>query len=272
MNWFKVFQHDLCGGLLRRRYLCVPVLFSLPCFLAGKHLAAARLEGTWMDYLMYCFKGIPPLADGPDGFEFPILWFLVMGGGLYMALDYPLDDLTEAGQQVIIRSRSRKGWFLSKCAWNLLSSGTYVLLGVLTALTSALISGGSPALVNTPAVTEELMQIYVMVPVAPAQAVCVGVVLPYLTLAAFSMLQMVLCLIVKPVFSFLLCVCIMIVSLFFSSPYFPGNGAVVVRSDILVEGALDSAAMARTCLVIIAGSIFVGIIRFGRMDLLRYEG
>lgn len=272
MNWVKVFQHDVYGGLLRRRYLIVPVMFALPCVLAGKHMAAAGLVGTWMDYLMYCFKGILPLTEGANGFEFPILWFLVMGGCMYIALDYPLNDLTEAGQQVIVRSRSRKGWFLSKCAWNLLSSLLYVLLGVLTALVFALISGGRASLVNTPEVSEKLLQIYIMEPVAPAQAVLVAVVLPYLTLAAFTMAQMALCLIMKPVFSFLLCVCVMIMSLFISSPYLPGNGAVVVRNGILVEEFLDPTAMALTCLAVIGGSIIIGLIRFNHMDLLRYEG
>ena len=269
MNWFKVFQHDVYGGLLRRRYLIVPVIFGLPCILAGKHLAAAGLVGTWMDYLMYCFKGILPLTDG---FEFPILWFLVMGSCLYMALDYPLNDLTEAGQQVIVRSRSRRGWFLSKCAWNLLSSLLYVLLGVLTALVFALISGGSPSLVNTPEVSEKLMQIYVMEPLAPAQAVLTAVVLPYLALSAFTMAQMALCLVMKPVFGFLICVCVMVGSLFYNVPYLPGNAAVVVRNGMLVEGFLDPAAMALTCLAVIGGSIIVGLIRFNHMDLLRYEG
>ena len=272
MNWFKVFQHDVYGGLLRRRYLIVPVMFALPCILAGKHLASTGLEATWMDYLMYCFKGILPLTDGADGFEFPILWFLVMGGGMYIALDYPLNDLTEAGQQVIVRSRSRKGWFLSKCAWNLLSSLLYVLLGVLTALVFALISGGGPTLAITPEVSEKLLQIYIMEPVAPAQAVLVAVVLPYLALSAFTMAQMALCLIMKPVFSFLICVCVMIGSLFYNSPYLPGNAAVVVRNGILVEGFLDSTAMALTCLAVIGGSIIIGLIRFSHMDLLRYEG
>lgn len=270
MNWFKVFAHDLRGGILRRRYLLVPMLFCMPCFECLMRLNG-EVSGSWMDYLMFCFKGSFPTTDS-GSFEFPILWFLIMGGCMFLNLDYPLNDLTEAGQQVIVRSGNRRGWFLSKCAWNLLSCGVYFLLGTLTCLVFALLSGGSSSLINTPAVTERTLQLFVTAPLTIGQALLVAVVLPYLTIAALNLLQMALCLVMKPIFSFLICICILISSAFFSSPYGLGNGAMVVRSGILAEGFLAPTPTLLVCLGAILVSIIIGIIRFERMDFLRYEG
>lgn len=271
MSWLKLFRHDLRCGLIRWRYLVVPLLFVMPCFQSWISISNAHCIGSWMDYMLGCFKGIPPLISMED-FEFPVQWFLVMGGCLFLSLDYPLNDLTEAGQQVIIRSVSKKSWFLSKCAWNLLSCVAYVLLGSLTALVFALTTGGSASLVNAPEVCENALQFYGAKALNAGQTLITAVGLPLLTLMALNMVQMVLCLLMKPVFSFLVCVCLLIMSLFFNSPYALGNGAIVARSGILLEGAQEPATTVLVCLAVISICIIAGIIRFDRMDHLRYEG
>lgn len=270
MNWLKLLRYDIRSGLLRWRYLCVPVLFCVPCFYNWIQIQNAGCVGTWMDQLIGCFKGILPVASMAD-FEFPILWFLIMAGCLFLNLDYPLNDLTDAGQQVIVRCVNKKGWFLSKCVWNLLSTTLYILLGSLTALVFALFNGSSFGLTTTPEVLLKALNIFCITPLTVGQTLMVAVVLPYLTLAALNMLQMALSLVMKPILSFLVCVCTLVISLFFSSPYIIGNGAMVVRSGIVMEGLLNPLPTALCCVGVIALSIVIGIIRFDRMDHLRYE-
>lgn len=271
MNWFKLIGHDLRAGIFRARYLAVPVIFCLPCFSCAVRQSGVA-AGSWMDYLMYCFKGIPPLSTGAQEFELPILWFLVMGGCLFLNLDYPLNDLTEAGQQVIIRSVSKKRWFLSKCLWCLMSCGVYFLLGALTALVFALVSGGSVELSGTPTFAERVMEVYIPEGLSLRQALLAAVLLPYSTIAAVNMLQMTLCLIMKPIFSFLICICTLIVSLFLYTPFALGNGAMAIRSGLVTGGALSSGLSALFCAIVIICSVIIGVVRFDRMDFLRYEG
>lgn len=116
------------------------------------------------------------------------------------------------------------------------------------------------------------LQIYSIEALTVAQALTAAVVLPLLTLMALNMLQMVLCLMMKPVFGFLICICLLLVSLFINSPYALGNGAMMVRSGVFFEGGLNPVAAGVTCLVFIGVSVVTGIIRFNRMDHLRYEG
>lgn len=271
MNWLKLVSYDFRNGLLRWRYLFIPAIFFLPCLHGWIQMSNANCVGSWMDYILCCFQGIFPLTSMED-FSFPVEWFLVMGGCLFLNLDYPLNDLTDAGQQVIIRSVKKSGWFLSKCLWNLLSCVVYVLLGSLMALVFAVATGGDVRLTNTPEVCEVALQLYGAKALDIGQALVAAVVLPLLTLMALNMLQMVLCLIVKPVFSFLICVCLLIISLFFNSPYVLGNGAIVSRSGILLERSLDPVATGLFCFAAITVIAVVGVVRFDCMDHLRYEG
>ena len=254
MNWLKLLRYDIRNGLVRWRYLTVPVLFAVPCFYYWIQMQNAGCVGTWMDYLVGCFKGIFPVMYIED-FEFPILWFLVMAGCLFLNLDYPLNDLTDAGQQVIVRCRNKKGWFLSKCLWNLLSTALYIILGSLTALAFAIFSGGRASGHITCEVLQKALGIFCVTAPTVGQSLLVTVCLPYLTLAALNMLQMTLSLVMKPILSFLICICLLVASLFYSSPYFIGNGAMAARSGILMDGLLNPLPIALTC---------IGVMLFGR--------
>lgn len=269
MSWFRLLRHDLRAGLLRRRYLAVPLLFAVGCFLCRMGISGQTSPGSWMDYILFCFKGMRPLT-GASGFELPIGWFLIFAGSLFLQLDYLLEDLTEAGQQVIVRTGSRRSWYLSKCLWNLLTCGFIMALGLVTALVFALASGGSAELTNTGEVTMRTLGVYVEAPLTVAQALWIGVALPYLTVAAFSQLQMTLCLFCKPIISFLATVSLLVASLLFSTPWLPGNGAQTCRSALL-GGSLEPWLLTAVCMAVLLGSVIAGVIRFDRMDLLRYE-
>lgn len=271
MMWFKLLQHDLRNGLLRWRYLSAILIFAMPCFSAWFRILPHHNSGTWTDWMLYCFKGIFPVGSQLESFEFPILWFVAMAGCLFIGLDYPLIDLTDVGQQIIIRSVSRKSWFFSKCVWNLLNSGLYFLIGSLTVLIAVLIAGGTMELAATPDFVTSVVELYLESPPPVWETVLVAVVLPYLTIAAYGMLQMVLCLLIKPIFSFLTSICLLTSSLFINSPVALGNGAMVLRSS-LVKGGHSPAVTAAVCLAVIILCIIVGTVRFQRMDLLNYEG
>lgn len=269
MNWLKLLRYDLRNGLLRWRYLVVPLLFILPCYQSWIDIFNAGCTGTWMDYLMGCFRGAAP-AETVSELNFPMSWFLIMAGCLYLNLDYPMNDLSDTGQQLLIRLVNKKGWYVSKFVWSLLSSILYVLLGSITALVFALASGGSVALVNTPQAAIG-MHLIGNVELTLRQALLVAVILPTLTLATLNVLQMTLTLFIKPIFSFLICICLLVYALLEASPFILGNGAMVARSGILEETFLDPCAIALTCGAVIVLSGSIGLLRFARMDHLRYE-
>ena len=117
MSWLKLAAHDLGCGLRRKRYAFTAALFAMPCLVCRSYICAFGCGCTWADFMLYCFKGVAPitLSDTMQSFYLPILWLLCVGALLFLCLDYPLRDLTTAGQQVLFRSGSRAQWYLSKC-------------------------------------------------------------------------------------------------------------------------------------------------------------
>lgn len=275
MSWFKLLRHDLRCGLLRWRYLLVPLLFLLPCFACRSMLNLMKNGGAWMDYMMYCFMGAKPVVYSAEELELalPTFWLLTLGGCLFLNLDYLLRDLTNAGQQIIIRSGKRRGWYLSKCIWNLFSCALYVLLAGGSVLVFTLMFGGQVSLSNTPEVTLANFGKVLFEPVmlTVGQGLLAAVLMPMISLMALSMLQMTLCLLVKPVISFLISMALLVTAVYCNSPLVLGTGAMVIRSKLLVSGGISpaTAAIVATCVVLISAG--AGCLRFKYTDILGLE-
>lgn len=272
MNWFNLLRHDLRCGILRWRYVTAALLALLPCL---GFLSSATIIGvnpSWMDYLLWTFKGtIPVQTSGPlDSVTLPFSWLLLLGACLYINLDYLLMDLTNNGQQVMIRSQSRQEWFLSKCVWNLVATAVYFLLIGLVELVFVVVTGGQVLPENT---KECFLGIFGLVAFEPVQlplwqGLILGLLLPYLTVAALSMLQMTLCLVVKPVVSFLVCMVLLMLAVYVNSPFVLGNGAMTIRSSIVASDGQEPITAVLTAMGIIAVCMIVGTVVFKHSDVL----
>lgn len=270
MSFPSCFRHDLRCGLLRKRYFFTPLIFLIPGLIWRNLCVSRNVRGSWLGCMLYFFSGKEPveITWNLRSFEMPVLWLLAMGGCLYMMLDYFLDDLTKDGQQILIRCGSRKVWFLSKCLWNLSGCCLYFLMASLTAWGLSRSMGGS--------FFGDMEQLVLISPLwqtpdlSWGQGILAAVIYPLLTLWAVSMLQMTLCLIVKPVISLLISISLLALSAYVSSPWILGNGAMSLRSALL-GGVIDPGKAAAMALLVIALCITVGTVRFRRLDILSTE-
>lgn len=275
MNWHKLVMHDLRCGLLRPRYLFVPFLAALPCFLCVNYLQGAGLTASVVDIFMYCFQGVKPIGWSGNDLEFrlPIFWLLLVGGCLFLNLDYLLKDLTNAGQQVIIRSNNRAAWYLSKCVWNVCSCAVYFFMILLTACLFAFLWGADITLYSDPTA---LLVIFLEVCLEPiflslGEGVLISFFLPLVTVTALSMLEMTLCLAVKPTTSFVGCMILLVVAMFNPSPWVLGNGAMTIRNWKIMEGGIPSLAAALIAALTVTVCAICGTIRFRHVDIVGLE-
>ncbi len=273
MNLHKLFFHDVRCGLFRFRYLAAIVIFVLPCIQFASLLDGTGLTGTWIDYLLYCFKGMEPIRNVSTAMQvrLPMMWLLVMEGGLIINLDYLLNDLSQIGQQIICRSWSRRNWFLSKCLWNICSCLLYFFLAGAAVAGCLLVSKGTFSFHNTPKITAEIFMLSAPITIQVWQGLIAVVLLPLSTITALSMLQMALCLFLKPILCFVICTSLLVVSAYVDSALVLGNGAMAMRSSLVVPNGLDW----RTALflngIVILGSALMGMWKFNRTDILGRE-
>lgn len=271
MNFSKLIRHDLRCGLARPRCLLVPLLAALPCWLCHKIAVTAGIPCGWGEYLMYCFMGAEPmdLMDTVEKSQLPVLWLTLTGGCLYLNLDYMLSDLSLTGQQIVVRSGSRREWFLSKCVWNLLSCGVYFLAVAATAALFALFTGGELSLRCDSAALDLLTQGAAGTrALSPLAALAASVLLPYLTVSALSLHQMTLCLVLRPILCFLLCEVVLLVSVYWSSPLILGNGAMGIRSGALTGGGVDPSLVCGECAALLLLCAVFGAWTFKRSDII----
>ena len=274
MNWLKLLRHDLRYGLIRWRYLLIFPLSVLPCISCYSGVQLANVPGTWMDYMLYCFKGSVPVTASPEmSLALPIFWIMTMAGSLLLNLDYFLSDLTQAGQQIMIRSKTRRGWYLSKYAWNLCSCILYMMSLCTSVLLFTLLSGGTVSLQSTPGVMEILFSELTVEPalLSGLPSLIVVVLMPLVTLMAMNMLQMAVCLLVRPIIGFLISMAILVLSVYCNVPFVLGNGAMVIRSALLVPGGISPGFAALTAVAILLASAILGAWKFQNTDILGLE-
>lgn len=274
MNWLKLLCHDLRYGLIRWRYLLIFPLSILPCIPCYTDAQLANVSGTWMDYMLYCFKGSVPVTASPEmSLALPIFWVLAMAGSLLLNLDYFLSDLTQAGQQIMIRSKTRRGWYLSKCTWNLCSCMLYMMLLCTSVLLFTLLSGGTVSLQSTPSVMEIYLSELTVEPtlLIGLPGFIAVVLMPLVTLMALNMLQMAVCLLVRPIIGFLISMAILVLSVYCNLPFVLGNGAMAIRSALLVPGGISPGFATLTSMAILLASAILGAWKFQNTDILGLE-
>ena len=256
-------KHDLRCGLIRWPYLLTPVFFAPALFF----VLSGAWEANYTDFLMSVFEGgqiLPPDAL----FGVPLGWVVPMSGCLLINLGYFLQDLTGPGHQVLLRSGTKRGWFLSKCLWNLLSCLVYFAVFLFMALVFELLKGGELLPLRLGEVVRYSHgRMFRQEPTA-AQIMVITVFLPFLTVFAFSLLQMVLCLFIRPILAFLACISLMMLSVAVASPFMLGNGAMWLRNRWMYWGELRTGELIIGCLLWIAVSFAAGLIRIKHVDVL----
>lgn len=274
MTFCRILMHDLRCGIFRLRFLAVPFALLIP--LAEFHWLESvyDVSGTSMDMLLYIFKGTNPVSALPgtgERVELPLSWLLIMGLPLLLNIDYILNDLALSGQQIIIRCGKRLQWYLSKCVWSVLCTCFYFFLLVLGVSGFACLTGRRLSLSVSLDTVAALFEIQGLDAFSLQKTILIGVVMPCVTMMALNLLEMTLCLFMKPVLSFLSCVGVLVLAVYCDNGFVLGNGAMTVRN---LAGSAQWASV-RTVLVsaslILAGCVIFGTIRFAHMDILSKE-
>lgn len=276
MSWRKLLKHDFIQGLLRWRYLAVFLLTLAPFLEYVSWVNVVNTPGTAMDLLFYIFKGqekinIMELAATSSRFPIPFIWILTVGGCLFLNLDYLQSDLSITGQQILIRCGSRNRWFFSKCIWNVASTFLYFILTALSASILILCIGGKVSLSPTMPLVEGFLMADRSLSIGINESAVLAVLLPLLSLAALNLLQMTLCLFVKPIVSFLLSIGVIVLSVYIPSPILIGNAAMTIRSKMITESGVPVLWNILFTFATVLLCIIIGSVHFRHMDILPSE-
>lgn len=278
MSWRRLLRYDIERGLGRSwLFLFVPLCVGTVCLsfrqsiLFWRSYAFPDASPSWALFAARLFTGLGETGR-ESGSQLPVIWMLGLLLPLLITLRYPFRDIKTVGVQLLLRCSSRVGWWLAKCAWSVLSTAAYFLLvyttvGVFCAVFGiplTLEMSGSSLLIlfadagASPDVTAA----------APEQVASAVLLLPFLAAAALNMLELLLSLVIRPVFSFLVCVALVTASAYAKTPLLFPNYANIARSRAFYVGGLDGGTGAAICLAVLVLSAVCGAALFRRRDIL----
>lgn len=271
---FFQLKYDCVHGILYqwKKFVLLAVVYAVLIIDFIIRCSNRGLAGTYSigDIVLWLFKGtkefdiaVNNILDIPTAYILPnILIAFIVG-------NYPFKDLNGFGTAVLVRTRKKMVWWLSKCVWCILSIVTaytiliaellFVGIGsknisfIPTMQVCTKISGFDKVLIEHSANFNEIA-IYMLIG---------GV----LTSIAISMLQVSLSQILSPIIGYISVVALLIAGVFFSFEAVITNGFMVIRNGMYLSGGYDYTMLISIDILLIATAITVGLIHFVRTDI-----
>lgn len=276
----KLYSHvkfDLTVGLWKRgmwaKYLIWIGFFTLASFeFSGKLRSLELTNATFGDYLFYLFGGMREYIPTPgEPFQIPYLWLINHIGLLYFTLHYMHDDLEGFGQQMILRSGSRPCWWISKCVWNGVEVLLFYLIAWGTVLFWASFRGASWSMEISPFMPDLMVVGPQQIAESTWKISTEITLLPMLVTFSLSLLQMLLCLVIRPTMSYVASVVICIASAYYLSPFLLGNYAMALRSSKVISNGVLMWNGLLYAFILIAISVGLGLAFFRKTNIVNKE-
>lgn len=272
MKFIKYFSLDIRYGILRqyKKYILFSVLIILAFFeFRSTQISFENYNFSLMDSLLYIYGGMKEFTPTlGEAFKIPYLWLLNHILILFFTLNYMHKDLEGFGQQTIYRSGSRTSWWFSKCLHQFISVISFYLISWLELVVCTLTTGGQISLKITE-IMKSITEVGTNILEEPNWDLQLNIiVLPVLFTVSLGLLQMTLCLFIKPVFSYVISGVVCISSAYYLNPVLLGNYAMALRSDELVANGVNMIIGMILLISLGVCSIIVGALKFRRYDIL----
>lgn len=283
MKYIKLFRFDLQNGMIKKIYLMlIPFLLSLIACLDLHNRVSVinsydyfsrQFSTSLGNYLGYIYGGMAEYSIGENiSFVFPIRWIIVFFSILFITLNYPYNDMQSVGQQILIRTKGRSLWWLSKCGWNICCTILFHFIICLSAILFCCITGDK----ITGGIDIELMNVMFETN-RETQTSATGILplyillLPIVISIGINLFQMTLSLFIKPLFSFLFVSLLLLLSAYFMSPFWIGNYAMLMRYDLVHTNGMVMHNGIIIALALMTLSIVIGLIGFRYYDIINRD-
>ena len=275
----KQFKADLiiCIWLLKNKYLIAVVLYGLffVSFILSwnnymsSFVKQSQITPTLGDLYFYLLGGCDPFVPGSDKvFVFPSQWILLILYICYLNLYDAYENLQGTGVQLLLRNKSRKKWWISKCLCVLVSVTLYIGIGTIVTSLLALFCGMDMELSVHVGDMQSILKVYSL-QIQKSQsyffADCILVV--FLTIVGICLLQLLLSLVLKPILGFVFISIELLLSSYFMHPILIGNYLMLARSELYVVDGLPIEFGLVSSVILCIASVLCGTIYFNRMDI-----
>lgn len=266
--------HDLKNGILSewKKYVFLVVFVVLWCMRIrlGKRsielLYSAQIGLSAGDYLLLIFRGMPVIHLSLDNIFIPdINWIILYLYLAFIVSYYPTKDLHGFGQFMLIRSKKRKYWWMSKCLWNVASVVLYHISIFITVMLFSIFAGDfswdiQPNVLLYFGLDITNLNIF--------STIGLFFVIPLVTSISVSLLQMAVSVIINPVMGVILVMVMYISSIYYCAFWLLGNYLMPVRNRALdpLEGIGSFNGIVLNG-ILLSLAVFAGYFCFSKKDI-----
>ncbi len=258
---------DIKYGIIKqwKRYVVVSLLVCYPLFNLFSYAKGmfGLQAGVW-DYFIEVFIGILPIG-GNEEKELVLPAFYIAFGCLmsYLVYDYPAKDLNAGGIQILIRTRNMTGYYLSKYLWNIMAIAVAHAMVVLVVTIFGVVSGGEFVL------QEELVRSRTGADYVNMKTVMIGgILLPALSAMAIAQVQMLIGILTRPIYGMMTAVGIYLLSIFSATMWLPGNGIMLLRTNLCMKEGIPYRNIVIICVIWIMLCYPAGCVALKKKDMI----
>lgn len=274
---FNFIKFDMYNGIWKNKkkiavifmvFLAIDFLYTnyILAYIEKGIIPSAHVMNTG-DYIMHYLSGISKyIPDENNPFPLPFLWMFQMLGCCYFCLYYPWEDLRSTGKYRLLLCGNRSIWWISKCLWTCANVFVYYVTSYISSLLVGMFYGTKVSCLITE-YTIYLLKLTGNTRNAPYDGAVQFVLIPFV-LCTICIVQMLLALIIKPLYSFIFVAAYLLASAYFQTPFLIGNFAMVARSNLIaIDGFCVSTVLGVTVCVLII-SVICGNAVFAKRDIL----
>lgn len=262
-----VIWHDIARGFYadRFRYLIAVLMLAGVLIILGNH------EFGMMDTIFFIQGGYDPVLIIKEGkIVFPFVWMLIQFLVPFMIYSYCNDDCEGVGIDFLMKCRSRRLWWNSKCLWNCLTVLSIYAIQYATAFVYGLCNGNLSMKINYE-LFEKISNKSVPDNAANVWIIVYMLVMPVVVSLVTALVQMTISMFTNPMIGMLAVMAWNVMSVFINNPLMIGNNSMVVRSSVYNAQRIQVWQSVAVCLVVYIVVYVAGMIGFNKKDILVRE-
>lgn len=272
-NFLKLIKKDLLVLIFVQWKKFIPlILIGIVTVMALtsqlKDTSKLTLSPSFIDYILYLYKGIEPfqVLSGNDIFKIPFIWLFFHLYVFYLIADYPVQDIKYLGKEIFIRMKKRWIWWFGKIVVLIFLVVFSYLIFYLTILAGTIFLGGNVSMEPNKEVFDTLFHMSSSLLSAPEIIVLV-IILPVFITICSGIFQLSIAIISKPNMSFLITVIILIISAYYLKPYLIGNYLMLLRNQLFLETGVENIGGFIVALLTGVVGYILGAIKVEKLDI-----
>lgn len=223
------------------------------------------METSMGDFLLYYFSGIKEYIAGPESdYKIPYIWMARQLLICSFVFSYPIKDVYESGNNILIQYGSRIKWWLSKCIWSLIQVVLYYIIVLCTICIYSMFNGNVNLSIHVDlfCVVDEI--VIIMDYMNPL------LIIPDILYSFFmSMLLITLTLLITNIASIIIVTLLNIVTAFIMNEYLLANVSMMYRSCMITDRGINICISCGMCIFFSIVLGLVALLYFRKYDIIQ---